>query len=328
MHDVDRVTSIASFRTSFPMVNYKGLKPWIEEVRLGKASALLPEPVAGWVMTRGSTGRSKVIPTTETHLSEILYNGARAMVNFARRKDPSVLGLGVLSINHPSLVQSISTPAGEERFGYSSGTYAKLFPSIGSTGLVPRQEELDALGGDAGRKDWEKRFEWVYEKARRTEIGSAIGVTTILLSFAKYVRGEFHVFPKDIWKMKALFCTSVAKIHTRFAPMLRHFYGDIPIVEMYTATEGAFAQQLDDHPYVCPNFDSYLFEVETSKGVKMLHELLPGEWGRIIISSSLFPRYDIGDYVEAAGKGYYRIIGRAGALTALEHVLASNLGRI
>lgn len=103
--------------------------------------------------------------------------------------------------------------------------------------------------------------------------------------------------------------------------MLRKYFGQIPVIEIYSATEGVFAQQLDDLPYVTPNYDAYFFEVETSQGVKMLHELKRGEWGRLIISSCMFPRYDIGDMIESAGKNYFRIVGRRNTLTLLEHRL-------
>jgi hypothetical protein len=98
-------------------------------------------------------------------------------------------------------------------------------------------------------------------------------------------------------------------------------YGEVPVVEMYTATEGAFAQQRDELPYVSPNFDSYLFEVKTSSGVKMLHEMRRGEWGRIIISSSMLPRYEIGDLIEAMGKNHFRVFGRDRREVVLEHRL-------
>jgi hypothetical protein len=52
-------------------------------VSSGRESALLPEKVVRWVMTRGTTGRPKLIPVTEAHLSLILSVGARAIVNFA-----------------------------------------------------------------------------------------------------------------------------------------------------------------------------------------------------------------------------------------------------
>jgi len=52
-------------------------------------------------MTRGSTGLPKVIPVTETHLSQILSVGARVVVNYALKRDPRVLETGVLNLNFP-----------------------------------------------------------------------------------------------------------------------------------------------------------------------------------------------------------------------------------
>ena len=102
---------------------------------------------------------------------------------------------------------------------------------------------------------------------------------------------------------------------------MKYFYGNVPIVEMYTATEGVLAQQLDNNPYVCPTYDLFLFEARTRDGIKAWHEMRRREWGRAIISTTMFPRYDIGDLVEAEGQGYFRVIGRARTRTALEHRL-------
>ncbi len=148
-----------------------------------------------------------------------------------------------------------------------------------------------------------------------------MGVTPVILSFAKYIKRTHGKTPADLWKFRALFCTSVRKIQFKYAPILRKYFGQVPIVEMYTATEGVFAQQIDDLPYVTPNYDAYFFEVDTGKEVKMLHELKRGEWGRLVISSCMFPRYDIGDLIEAAGKNYFRVFGRRNIMTLLEHRL-------
>jgi hypothetical protein len=148
-----------------------------------------------------------------------------------------------------------------------------------------------------------------------------MGVTPVILSFARYVKRKYGKKPSEIWKTQAIFCTSVPKIHFKYAPILKSYFGDVPIVEMYTATEGVFGQQLDDLPYITPNYDAYLFEVATGKGVRLLHELKRGEWGKLIVSSCMLPRYDIGDLIEAAGKNYYRVFGRKNALTLLEHRL-------
>jgi hypothetical protein len=148
-----------------------------------------------------------------------------------------------------------------------------------------------------------------------------MGVTPVILSFAKYVQKKHGKKPEDFWNLRALFCTSVRKIQFGYAPLLRKYFGQVQVIEIYSATEGVFAQQLDELPYVTPNYDTYLFEVETGKGTKMLYELKRGEWGNLIVSSCMFPRYNIGDLIEATGKNYFRVFGRNNALTLLEHRL-------
>ena len=320
-HGSSRVTNIQEFQSLFPITRYDSLKPYIERVRLGNYSALLSEPVSNWVMTRGTTGRPKVIPTTEKHLSQILFIGARALINFALHNDIRVLQRNVLNLNFPSEVFTMDTGSGKIKYGYSSGTYAKLHPSLEAASLVPRQEDIDSLGGAITQSDWENRFDLIYSKSRQSDIGCVMGVTPVLLAFARYLKRKYGMFPKEIWRMTALFCTSVPKIHTKYDFELRHYYGAVPVVEMYSATEGVFAQQLDHNPYVSPNYDAYLFEVKTRRGVKLLHHLRCNEWGSLIISSVLFPRYEIGDLIESVGKGYFRVFGRAKLSTKVEHVL-------
>jgi hypothetical protein len=322
----EKIHSIAEFQSRFPVTNYESLRPYFEEIRSGTLGYdyVFPEPVANWVMTRGTTGKSpKIIPTNETHLAQILFAGARAIVNFAIRKDDvAILRRDVLNLNFPSNVDVITMPDGiEEKYGYSSGTYARLHPTLEAANLVPRQEEIDSLGGGITREDWVNRFDLAYEKASRADLGCVMGVTPVLLEFARFVKKTYGKYPKQTWKMDALFCTSVAKIQTKYAPELRHYYGSARIVEMYSATEGVFAQQLDDNPYVCPNYDIYLFEVRVGNRVKLLHELARNEWGSLVISSVLFPRYEIGDLIESLGGNYFRVFGRNRARTVTEHYL-------
>jgi hypothetical protein len=321
-YSVLEVEDGSTFRANFPKINYAGLRPYLEEVKAGNHSAILSEPPLCWVMTRGSTGKSKVLPVTQTHIEQIFMCGARAITNYALRVNSmDVLAGKILNLNFPSTVTVTDADGQTITYGYSSGTYAKLNPMLNQVSLLPRQEEIDALGSGISRLDWEKRFELVYQSALNQPVVAAIGVTPVILSFARYVKRRHGKAPKDLWNFKVLVCTSVRKIQFKYGPVLRKFFGEVPIVEMYSATEGAFMQQLDDLPYVSPNYDTYYFEVETGKGTKMLHELKRGEWGRLIISSCLFPRYDIGDMIEAMGKNYFRIFGRAKPLTILEHRL-------
>jgi hypothetical protein len=321
-HNASEVGGIADYQKSFPAIDYKGLLPYFAQAKEGNYKAILPEPPECWVMTRGSTGRAKVLPVTAAHLKQIFTCGARALINYAlRKKNFEVFTGDILNLNFPSSVHTMTSDGEEVTYGYSSGTYARLNPMFDRVSLLPRQEAIDALGSGISKADWEKRFELVYQQALDKEVTATMGVTPVILAFAKYIQRKHGKKPADLWKFQALFCTSVRKIQFKYAPVLRKYFGPAQVVEMYTATEGVFAQQLDDLPYVTPNYDAYFFEVETGKGVKMLHELKRGEWGSLLISSCMFPRYDIGDMIEAAGKNYYRVFGRRNTLTLLEHKL-------
>ena len=321
-HHVSQVGTIADFRANFPLMHYRELDSYLAEIQKGNYAAFLPEPLICWVMTRGSTGAAKVLPATKTHLEQIFLCGSRALINYVlRTKDFEVLNGNILNLNFPSNVHTFTKDGKEVTYGYSSGTYARLNPTFDMVSLLPRQEEIDALGTEITKAGWEKRFELAYQKARGENVTAGMGVTPIILYFAKYVKKKHGKTPKELWNIHALFCTSVRKIQFKYAPILRKYFGNVPIVEIYSATEGVFAQQLDSLPYVTPNYDTYFFEVETPHETKMLHELKRGEWGRLVVSSCMFPRYCIGDLIEAAGKNYFRIVGRSNALTLLEHRL-------
>jgi phenylacetate-coenzyme A ligase PaaK-like adenylate-forming protein len=321
-YGASEIEGIEDFRAKFPVMKYKQLNPYLAEVQKGDYTVILPEPLVCWVMTRGSTGPAKVLPATRTHLEQIFTCGARALVNYALRKRDFKLFAGrILNLNFPSQVHTVVMGGKTIVYGYSSGTYARLNPMLDKVGLLPRQEEIDTLGSGITKADWEKRFELVYQQASNEDVVAAMGVTPVILSFARYVKKKHGKNPKELWNIHALFCTSVRKIQFRYANILRKYFGQVPIVEIYSATEGVFAQQLDELPYVTPNYDKYFFEVETGQGAKMLCELKRGEWGKLIISSCMLPRYDIGDLIEAAGKNYFRVIGRHSTLTLLEHRL-------
>ena len=321
-YDASEISTIAEYRAKFPVLNYKTLSPHLAEVEKGNYEAFLHEPLFCWVMTRGSTGPSKVLPATKTHLQQIFTCGARALINHVlRSKDYELLDGKILNLNFPSTVHTIVSNGRTMTYGYSSGTYARLNPALNKVSLIPKQETIDNLGPGIARKNWENRFELAYQEAQGEKVTATMGVTPVILSFARYVKKKHGRVPKDLWALHGLFCTSVRKIQFKYAPILRKYFGNTPVVEIYSATEGVFAQQLDHLPYVTPNYDTYLFEVQTSKGTKMLHELKRGEWGRLIVSTCMFPRYAIGDLIESAGNNYYRVIGREKKLTLLEHRL-------
>jgi hypothetical protein len=320
-YDLDSSTSLDEYRRKVQATGYKELSVYFESLKKGAYNEILTEEPITWVLTRGTTGQSKIIPVTEKHLSHLIKGGARAVLNTAFRRGglENMIG-GVLNLQFPSNTKVMNIGGNELVFGFSSGTYARLNPMMAGLVLIPRQEEIDSLETGLSISDWEKRYEFIFQRAREEDVVTVMGVAPVQTGFARYLKKKHSLYPKDVWDITVVYTTSVAKIHSKYKPVLRKMYGDVSIVEMYTATEGAFGQQMDDYPYWRPNYDLYIFEVKTSKGTKMLYELKRGEWGSLIISTPILQRYKIGDLVEAAGNNYFRTFGRDTLNTRLEHL--------
>ena len=333
-HGADQIETIADYRRAFPIATYdEHYKPLIQRVMGGEVSLLLNEEPVGWAITRGTTkGESKFIPMTPTDLMMRISAG-RAMMNYVAENDRYDLFEGVnLNLNFPSLVGVVQVGDRKVEYGYSSGIYVKHVSAFTPIRSVPAQEEIDALGGGKTIRDWETRFELAYEKCKDENVTLVGGVAPTALRFARYLKRAHSVYPKDLWKTQVVTLGSVPGINTRYQSALTALYGPVAIREIYGTTEGMFGQQRDERRAWVPNYDLFFFEVETRRGVKMLHEMRPGEMGSLIVSTPILPRYKIGDLILAFRPPYFRCIGRDRWWTPLRYgwdeFMTFNLGRL
>ena len=333
-HGASQIDTLADYRRAFPIGTYDGyFKPLIRRVMEGEVDLLLNEPPVGWAITRGTTGdESKFIPMTQTDVMMRISAG-RAMMNYVAENDRYDLFNGVnLNLNFPSVVGTVPVGDRELEYGYSSGIYVKHVSALTPIRSVPSQDEIDALGGGKTIRDWEARFELAYEKARGENVMLVGGVAPTALKFARYLHRAHRVYPKNLWKTQVVTLGSVPGINTRYEPALRALYGPVAIREIYGATEGMFGQQRDGLRAWVPNYDLYLFEVQVGHGIKMLHEMRPGEVGNLVVSTPILPRYKIGDLILAFRAPYFRCIGRDRWWTMLNYAWSEfqtlNLGQL
>ncbi|NPV08461.1 MAG: hypothetical protein HPY83_10955 [Anaerolineae bacterium] len=315
------VESIEEYRRRFPVMTYESYEPLIRRVMGGETELLLYEEPIGWAITRGSTkGISKFIPMTPTDL-RVRVSAARAVVNYALQTKRFEVFRGVnLNLNFPSVVGTIRVGEREVEYGYSSGIYVKHVSAQTPVRSLPTQEEIDALGGGKTIADWDRRFELAYERCRQEDVKLVGGVAPTAVDFGRYLRREHGVYPKDLWQVQVMTLGSVPGINTRYRPVLRALYGPVDVYEIYGATEGMFGQQRDEKRAWVPNYDLFFLEVETRTGVKMLHEMQPGETGSLVASTPILARYRIGDLIRAYEPPYFRCIGRDTPWTPLRHL--------
>lgn len=332
-HNAPQISSLQDYRHFFPITSYEGYKPLIDRVMAGETDTLLWEEPVGWAITRGTTkGASKFIPMTPTDMRQRISAG-RAMMNFVAATQRYDLFSGVnLNLNFPATVGTIQVGDRQIEYGYSSGIYTKHVSTYTPIRSVPSQDEIDALGGGKSLKDWERRFELAYQQCKEQNVTLVGGVCPTAIRFGRYLHHAHKAYPKDLWKTQVMTLGSVPGINTKYAPVLKAMYGDVAIREIYGATEGMFGQQMDNKRAWTPNYDLFFFEVQTSSGIKMLHELKNGEMGRLIVSTPVLPRYRIGDLILALKPPYFRCIGREQWWTPLKYawdeLSTFNLGQL
>jgi len=332
-HSAAQIETLADYRRAFPIATYEDYKPLIERVMGGEVELLLSEEPVGWAITRGTTkGESKFIPMTPTDL-RMRISAGRAMMNYVVGSERYDLFQGVnLNLNFPSVVGTVRVGDRDIEYGYSSGIYTKYVSAMTPIRSAPSQDEIDALGGGKTQGDWDARFELAYQNCKDENVTLVGGVATTAVLFGRYLHRVHRVYPKDLWQTLAMTLGSVPGINTTYEASLTALYGRVAIREIYGATEGMFGQQRDERRAWVPNYDLFLFEVETDSGIKMLHEMTPGEMGSLVVSTPILARYKIGDRIRAFKPPYFRCIGRERWWTTLHYLWNEfrtfNLGRL
>lgn len=333
-HHAEQVGSLADFRRAFPVMTYEQYQPLIQRVMAGEVNLLLNEPPVGWAITRGTTrGTTKFIPMTPTDLKMRVSAGRAVMIYAVTQKRFDIFAGVNLNLNFPSVVGTVRVGEREVEYGYSSGIYTKYVSTQTPVRSAPTQEEIDALGGGKTVRDWERRYELAYEKCKDQNVTLVGGVAPTAVDFGRYLKRTHRVYPRDVWRTIIMTLGSTPGINTRLEPALHALYGgQAAIREIYGATEGMFGQQMDEKRAWSPNYDLFLFEVQTRRGIKLLHEMQPGELGSLVVSTPVLLRYQIGDTILAFQPPYFRCIGRDGWRTPLRYAwdefMTLNFGRL
>ncbi len=310
-HRAEQIGSVADYRAAFPVKTYADYQPILRQVMGGEPHVLLEAEPLGWAMTRGTTGDSKYIPMTPRDLDQ-RHNAARAVIQYVlNSRNLDILTGANLNLSFPSIVGSMEVNGRRIEYGYATGIYVKHVAARTPIPSIPTMQAIDDLGGDVGQSAWDARFRLAYESAKDQKITILGGAAQVAQKFGRWLHRSYGMYPKNIWKFGVLSLGSTAGINTTHRPRLLAYYGaQAGLVEIYGATEGMFGQQMDSHRQWVPNYDLYFFEVETRDGIKMLHEMKPGETGSLIASTPVLPRYKILDIIRAFEPPYFLCIGR------------------
>jgi len=314
-HHSEKVGSYDDYKRAFPVQTYGDFKPYFDQVLAGNFPALLCEPPVIFAFTKGTTGKSKMFPITQTRLDYYYDETLREQYSYCLYKNDFdwLKGNALTFISSPRLGK---IKVGEQEFdyGYSAAVFSEAESHNGKTKLkkIPSWEELAILSqGVSTKETWQERYELAYSKASGQNISMVTAMPSNVIGFGRYIYRKYHVYPKDLWQIKRMKTGGYPGVHSHLLPELHALYGrSFDVRDMYISTEGTYGVQMDDKKAWSPFYDHLFFEVQTLDGIKPLYQMYPGEIGSLVVSTLEMPRYRIGDLIVAFEAPYFRCIGR------------------
>ncbi len=326
VHHFDRIKTIADFQQQIPIVDYEGLKPYIDKVKHGDRNILWPDTPEYFAKTSGTTSGTKYIPISKEGIRFQIEAARSALFHYINKKGNAnfVGGKMIFLQGSPTLadVNGIKT-------GRLSGIVAHHIPAYIQKNRLP-SFETNCI------EDWEEKVDKIVEETERENMTLISGIPPWLIMYFEKLVDRNHVKIKKLFPNLQLIVTGGVNYEPYREKMEELLGGEVDIVQTYPASEGFFAFQ-DDYQnhglllqtnhgifYEFIPLEEYgnanarrltLAEIEIDKDYALILSTDSGLWG-----------YSIGDVVRFVSKDPYRILvsGRTKHFTSAfgEHVIA------
>lgn len=236
----DSIKSIHDFQRQVPIVDYEGVKPYVERLRKGEQNLLWPSEVKWFAKSSGTTSdKSKFIPVSKDALEECHFRGGKDVLAIYADlyPDTNIFSGKGLTLGGSHQIDNFSN---ESYYGDLSAILIENVPwwvdfirtPSSKVALIP---------------EWEKKLEQLTHEALKENVTNIAGVPSWNLVMIKHIldfTGKNNLL--EIWPNLELFTHGGVS----FTPYREQFKKVIPstnmhYLETYNASEGFFAIQDD-----------------------------------------------------------------------------------
>lgn len=239
-YDFGSIKSIEDFQNKVPIVDYEGVKPYVERLRKGEQNLLWPTDVKWFAKSSGTTSdKSKFIPVSKDALEDCHFRGGKDVLAIYADLYPNTnifSGKG-LTLGGSHQIDNFSN---ESYYGDLSAILIENVPwwvdfirtPSSKVALIP---------------EWEMKLEQLTHEALKENVTNIAGVPSWNLVMIKHIldfTGKNNLL--EIWPNLELFTHGGVS----FTPYREQFKRVIPspnmhYLETYNASEGFFAIQDD-----------------------------------------------------------------------------------
>ncbi len=234
------ITTIEEFQRAVPIIDYEGVKSYVERLRSGEQNILWPSEIKWFAKSSGTTSdKSKFIPVSKEALEDCHFRGGKDVMAIYTQRNPETeifSGKG-LTLGGSHQIDNFST---ESFYGDLSAILIENIPWWADFMRTPSQKV-------ALIPEWEEKLDKLTKEAIKENVTSIAGVPSWNLVMIKHIlnyTGKSNLL--EVWPNLELFMHGGVS----FTPYREQFKKVIPsdkmnYMETYNASEGFFAIQDD-----------------------------------------------------------------------------------
>ncbi|NPA38127.1 MAG: GH3 auxin-responsive promoter family protein [Chlorobi bacterium] len=237
-YDFASIKSDSTFRERVPVVDYEGIKPYVEKLKRGEKDLLWPGEIKWFAKSSGTTSsKSKFIPVSKDSLEECHFRGGKDVIALylENRPDSDMFSGKCLVLGGSHQINSFSS---DSYYGDLSAILIENMPFW--THFVRTPGPSIAL-----MSEWEAKLEKMTEATIDENVTSLAGVPSWFLVLLKNIlkkTGKSNLL--EVWPNLELFMHG----GVNFTPYREQYKTLIPsetmsYMETYNASEGFFGIQ-------------------------------------------------------------------------------------
>ncbi|MEM6268213.1 MAG: GH3 auxin-responsive promoter family protein [Bacteroidota bacterium] len=323
--------SYSEFRECVPLVDYEGLKPYIERIMAGEKDVLWPGAPEYFVMSSGTTSGKKYIPGTTESLRCFVRATTDVFCSYVSRGKQYAIwdGKTLPLTGSPALSMMGEIPSARV-----SGLLHHFLPWVARWNRVPTWETNSI-------PDFERKMAGILDETLHADIRAITGLPVWLNLLFQRMHERTGKKVIDIWPNLQVMVYGGLQVDPYKAGLIESIGKEIDFVEVFNASEGffAFEDNFEDLGLLLHMHSGFFYEFmpadDYRKGqVKRLplHEVETGVEYAIVLNSvgGLFG-YNLGDTVYFTSIDPYRVrfAGRLAHFTSAfnEHVIQYEVER-
>lgn len=305
---LSQIAEYEGFKSAVPILDYEGMRPWIERVKAGEANILWKGRPIYFAKTSGTTSGVKYIPITKESIPNHIQTARNALLCYMAETGNTAFADGkmIFLSGSPELERVGGIPTGR-----LSGIVNHHIPAYLRTNQLP-SFQTNCI------EDWEEKLDRIVEETWNKPMSLISGIPP-------WVQMYFDALIKKTGKsVGALFPEFSVMVQggVNFEPyrsrLMESIGRKVDTIELFPASEGFFAfQDTQSEPGLLLNTKSGIFfefvplsEIgkPAPKRLSLADVQLGEQYALIINSNAGLWGYNIGDTVRFVSLDPYRIV--------------------